>query len=120
MRRLDTRVRPENIDALRRSEDEELRIRRELFHDELATAKANNDTETMLALSRELDRISARRARLLGLDVPVRTELDVTVHQDASAIIDRMEAELLALNARQPQALHPVLGTVIEGEVIEP
>ena len=105
VRRLDTRVRPENIEALRRSEDEELRIRRELFHDELAAAKANNDTETMLALSRELDRIAARRARLLGLDVPVRTELDITVRQTPAAIIADARERLLA--------------SVVDAEVVE-
>ena len=97
VRRLDARVRPENIEALRRSEDEELRIRRECFHDELSVAKANNDTETMLALNRELDRISARRARLLGLDVPVRTEVDVRVEHSASAIIAEARKRLLSV-----------------------
>ena len=41
----------------------------------------------------------------------------VTVTADATAIIDRMEAELLALAAqRQPQ--QALLGNIIEGEVI--
>jgi hypothetical protein len=44
--------------------------------------------------------------------------VDVNVSTDPSAIIDRMESELLALVAqRQPQPARG--GGVIEGEVIE-
>jgi len=113
VKRLDCRVMPENIEALRRQEDEELRIRREMFHEELCSAKANQDTDTMVMLNRELNRISERRARLLGLDVPVRTEIDVNVRQSATAILARAEADLLAIAGRQnPQP-------VLDAEVIE-
>ncbi len=56
--------------------------------------------------------------KLGGAYAPQRAEVDVNVSTDPSAIIDRMESELLALFARrQPQ---PALGGgVIEGEVIE-
>lgn len=40
----------------------------------------------------------------------------MTVRQDATAIIDRMETELLALAGRRNQVVQPA---IIEGEVIE-
>ena len=105
VKRLDCRVPAENIEALRRQEDRELTIRRQMFHEKLTAANSENDTETMAMLNRELDRIAQRRARLLGLDAPVRSEVDVNVHQSATAIIADARDRLLS---------------VIDAEVVDP
>lgn len=97
VKRLDCRVPVENIEALRRQEDRELIIRRQMFHDKLTAANSDNDTETMAMLNRELDRIAQRRARLLGLDAPVRSEVDVNVRQTATAIIADARDRLLSV-----------------------
>lgn len=118
--RLDNRTPPPNAEALRRQEDEELRIRRAVLHERFYDAQQRNDDEALVTLNRELDRISTRRAKLLGLDAPDRSDVSVNVSTDPSAIIDRMEAELLALVAqRQPQTALGGNVNVIEGEVIE-
>lgn len=107
---------PESPETARRSLTEGLRIQLSRLHQRFADAEARNDTDAMVALAKELRGTSDAIARLNGLAVPQRTEVDVTVHQSATAIIDRMEAELLALAAqRQPQH---AIGAVIEGEVI--
>lgn len=81
------------------------------------TALQGGDDETAIKYSKELRGIVAERAKLAGVYAPERQQVDVTVTADATAIIDRMEAELLALAAqRQPQ--QALLGNIIEGEVI--
>ncbi|MGV0645070.1 hypothetical protein ABQE44_16905 [Mycolicibacterium sp. XJ2546] len=98
---------------------EALRVQESGLYGRFEEALDNGDDDTAVSLSKELRSLVAYRAKLNGMEMPVRTEVDVTVHQSATAIIDRMEAELLALSARQPNP-QPALGAVIEGEVIEP
>jgi hypothetical protein len=75
------------------------------------------DDDKALEYGREIRATVTERAKMAGVYAPQRQQVDVNVTTDAVAIIDRMEAELLALAARQPQ---PALdGNVIEGEVIE-
>jgi hypothetical protein len=62
-------------------------------------------------LNRELDRVSTRWSKLHGLDAPERSEVDVNVNQSATAIIDRMETELLALAKSN--------SNIIEAEFVE-
>lgn len=56
--------------------------------------------------------LTAETAKLGGLYAPVRAEVDVNVHQSATAILDRAESELLALAERQHQP------AVIDAEVV--
>lgn len=109
----------ESSEAARRSATERLQITSTILAERLFDARERGDDDRLVAVSRELRNTTAELAKLNGLNVPVAQQVDVTVHQDATAIIDRMESELLALSARQPQPQR-VLGAVIEGEVIEP
>ena len=109
----------ETPEAARRSATERLQITSTILAERLFEARERGDDDRLVAVSRELRNTTAELAKLNGLNVPVAQQVDVTVHQDATAIIDRMESELLALSARQPQPQR-VLDAVIEGEVIEP
>lgn len=109
----------ETPEAARRSATERLQITSTILAERLFDARERGDDDRLVAVSRELRNTTAELAKLNGLNVPVAQQVDVTVHQDATAIIDRMESELLALSARQPQQQR-VLDAVIEGEVIEP
>lgn len=67
-------------------------------------ALKTGDDEMALSYSRELRGIITERAKLAGAYAPERQQVDVNVNHDATAIIDRMESELLALVAqRAPQ-----------------
>lgn len=94
---------------------EALRVQEAGLYGRFEAAVDGGDDDMAVSLSKELRSLVAERAKLNGLAVPQRTELDVNVHHSATAIIDRMEGELLALAARQTQ---PAQLTVIEGEVI--
>lgn len=116
--RLLDRTPPVGIEALRRQEAEELRIRRSALHERFADARQRKDDDALAMLNRELDRVSARQAKLHGLDAPERQEVNVHLEQTPAAIVERMRTELLALAAqRQPQ--RALSGNIIEGEVIE-
>ncbi|KWX25629.1 hypothetical protein AFM11_05230 [Mycolicibacterium wolinskyi] len=83
---------------------------------QLMQAKRAGDTSGMAAMLREIRQNDVETAKMLGLYEPAR--LDVTVTQTPTALIDRFEADLLALVAeREPQ---PALrGNVIDAEVEE-
>ncbi len=86
-------------------------MRATLF-EQFADAKARQDNEDLTLLARELRNNISEDAKLHGAHTPQRTEVDVTVRQSATAILERAEADLLALTGRQPGL------PVIEGEVI--
>jgi hypothetical protein len=116
--RLRDRTPAESIEQARAKHDAALQLlQRNGFTRYLLALEAGDD-ETALSYSRELRSTVSERAKLAGVYAPERQQVDVSVSTDASTIIDRMEAELLALVAeRQP---HTALsGNVIEGEVIE-
>ncbi len=82
----------------------------------LAQAKQAGDHQVVARLIDVITRADAELARLYGLNAP--EQVDVTVTTDPRAVIDRLEAELLALvSGRQPQTA--LGGNVIEAEVIE-
>ncbi|ETZ60165.1 hypothetical protein L841_4286, partial [Mycobacterium sp. MAC_080597_8934] len=83
-----------------------------------AHAIEGGDDDTALGYSKELRGIVTERAKLAGVYAPARTEVDVSVTHDATAVIDRLESELLALVAtRQPQ--NAISGTIIDADVEE-
>lgn len=94
--RLSDRTPPVDIEAARRMEDEELRLRRATLHERFFDARRRGDDTSLSMLNRELDRISTRRAKLLGLDAPDRAEVEVSVHQSPSEILHEYRDRLLA------------------------
>lgn len=117
--RLRDRTPPETIEQARAKHDAALQlIQRHGFTRYLLALQAGDD-DTALSYSKELRSTVAERAKLAGVYAPQRTEVEVNVTADATAIIDRMETELLALVAqRQPQHQLSGTGDIIEGEVI--
>ena len=110
------RTPPESSEAARRSASERLQITSTILAERLFQARESGDDDRLVAVSKELRNTTAELAKLNGLNVPVAQQVDLHVSTSATAIIDRMEAELLALVAqRKPQLAIP---GVIEGEVI--
>ena len=118
VKRLGNRTPPETVEQARAKHDNALRLLQRSNFTRYLTALQTGDDNMALQYSKEIRSTVAERAKIVGAYAPQRTELDVNVSTDPSAIIDRMESELLALVAqRQPR---PALGDgVIEGEVIE-
>ena len=118
VKRLGNRTPPETVEQARAKHDNALRLLQRSNFTRYLTALQAGDDNMALQYSKEIRSTVAERAKIVGAYAPQRAEVDVNVSTDPSAIIDRMESELLALVAqRQPQ---PALGgDVIEGEVIE-
>lgn len=110
--RLTKRTPAPTAEGVRRSASEGLRVMRSTLFEQFATAKRRGDTEGLAVLAREIRSNITDDAKLHGAFAPQRTEVDVTVSQSATAILDRAEADLLALTERRPRS------QVIEGEVI--
>jgi hypothetical protein len=115
--RLLDRTPAESVEQARAKHDAALQLlQRNSFTRYLHAVQAGDDDKA-LEYGREIRATVTERAKMAGVYAPQRQQVDVNVTTDAVAIIDRMDAELLALAARQPQ---PALdGNVIEGEVIE-
>ena len=118
VKRLGNRTTPETVEQARAKHDNALRLLQRSNFTRYLTALQADDDNTALQYSKEIRSTVAERAKIVGAYAPQRAEVDVNMSTDPSAIIDRLESELLALVAqRQPQ---PALGgEVIEGEVIE-
>lgn len=116
--RLRDRTPPETTAQARAKHDAALQlIQRNGFTRYLLAIEAGDD-ETALQYAKEIRATVTERAKLAGAYAPQRSEVDVNVTTDATAIIDRMESELLALVAqRQPQTA--LGGNVIDAEVEE-
>ncbi|TXH20066.1 MAG: hypothetical protein E6R06_22840 [Mycobacterium sp.] len=113
--RLHDRTAPESVEQLRRTEAEELRLRRAVLHERFWEAKRNRDDDTLAMLNRELDRVAARQAKLFGLDAPDRQQVDVQVTQTPTALLDRLEAALLEQAAQhQNQLPAPIIDAETE------
>ncbi|MDV3215240.1 hypothetical protein [Mycobacterium avium] len=112
------RTAPESPEAARRSASEGLRITKSVLFAELAAAKQRGDSQGLVATAKAIADMIEKDARLNGLHAPQRTEVDVNLSTDPTAIIDRLETELLALVAqREPRAAIGG-GNIIEAEVI--
>ena len=118
VKRLGNRTPPETVEQARAKHDNALRLLQRSNFTRYLTALQAGDDNTALQYSKEIRSTVAERAKIVGAYAPQRAEVDVNMSTDPSAIIDRMESELLGLVAqRQPP---PALGgDVIEGEVIE-
>ncbi len=102
----------EGVDEVRRSASETLRIVRSVLVGRFAEAARSRDDETLVKLSREVHRNLGQWATLVGANAPERHEHDVQVTQTASAILDRAEADLLALAQTRP-------APIIDAEVMD-
>lgn len=81
-----------------------------------AAAFRNGDDDTLVTLNREIRANEIELAKLGGFYAP--EQVDVNVSHDATAIIDRMESELLALVANRPPQ-NAIGGTIIDADVEE-
>lgn len=86
------------------------------YSDQFHDARKRHDDDTLVTLNRELDRISTRRARLLGLDAPERADVNVNVSTDPTALLDKLEAVMLERDDQRQRQLP----AIIDAEVIEP
>lgn len=108
---------PETVEQARAKHDAALQLLQRNDFTRYLTALQKGDDETAIRYSKELRGIVAERAKLAGVYAPERQQVDVNVTTDATAIIDRMEAELLAL-AAQRQSQPAIAGAIIDAEVI--
>jgi len=108
----------QSANAVRRSATEGLRVVRAVLFERFADAKERSDNDDLVMLAREIRNNTAETAKLHGAYAPQRTEIDVTVHQSATAILDRAESDLLALAAERHTHRFPSSGNVIDAEVI--
>ncbi|OBB21320.1 hypothetical protein A5761_03080 [Mycolicibacterium setense] len=118
VRRLGDRTPPETVEAARRKHDNALQLLQRSGFTRYLNALQKGDDDTALRYSKELRSTITERAKMGGAYAPVRTEVDVQVSTDATAIIDRFEADLLALVAERPPQT-ALLGTIIDAEVEE-
>jgi cob(I)alamin adenosyltransferase len=93
----------------RHDADEGLRVVQSMLFATMAEAHQQGDVNATLAAAKAVADTITKRVSLKGLAVPQRQEVAVQVQHSATAILDRAEADLLAL--AQPDA--------IDAEVIE-
>lgn len=84
----------------------------------LANAKRAGEHNSAIAAARAIAEVQDKHDRLLGIAAPPVTEVNVTVHQSAAAVIDRAEEELLALTRQARPAIAPAGPEVIEAEIV--
>ncbi|WP_233164911.1 hypothetical protein [Mycobacterium sp. AT1] len=116
--RLRDRTPPETIEQARRKHDAALQLIQRNGFTRYLLAIEDGDDDTALAYAKEIRATVTERAKLAGAYAPQRTEVDVSVSTDVTAVIDRLESELLTLVAqRQPQ--HQLSGNIIDAEIEE-
>ena len=89
-----------------------------VLFERFADAKVRGDNDDMVMLAKELRNNVGEVAKLRGLYAPTRSEVEVSINQTATAILDRAEQDLLALAAQRPTDHLPSPGTIIDAEVI--
>lgn len=109
---------PENLDRARRTASDGLRITKSIMFGGMAEAVRQGDHQAVVAYARAIADGIDKDAKLNGLHAPARTEVDVNVTHDATAIIDRMESELLALVANRPPQ-NAIGGNIIDADIEE-
>ena len=110
VQRLMDRTPPETPKAARLKADEALRITQSILFGRLAVAVRDHDDDLVARYAKEIRSTVTERAKLVGAYAPAQAVVDVRVEQSVTAVIDRAEAELLALLPGQPhQAVLPIL-----------
>ena len=115
--RLRDRTVPESVEQARAKHDASLQLIQRNDFTRYLLALQNGDDDTAIRYSKELRGIVAERAKLAGVYAPERQQVDINVTTDATAIIDRMESELLALVAQRPP--QQAIGGIIDAEIEE-
>ncbi|SIJ61623.1 Uncharacterised protein [Mycobacteroides abscessus subsp. bolletii] len=120
VKRLMDRTPAESPGQARARADESLRITQSVLFGRLASAVQRGDDDVVSSMAKEIRATVAERSKLVGAYAPQRTEVDVQVTQTPTALIDRLESELLALVAQQqPQQPAALGGGVIDVEAEE-
>ena len=112
------RFTPESPETARRSLTAGLRMQMARLNERLSDAEGLDDTDAVIAISKELRVTADAIAKLNGLSIPVAQQVDVHVEHSATAILERAEREFLALSAERQRAL-PVLDVEVEEAVSE-
>ncbi|MGP4054134.1 hypothetical protein ACTWP6_04810 [Mycobacterium sp. 4D054] len=86
-----------SAESQRRTASEGLRIVRAVLFEEFASAKQRGDSDSLVAYAKEIRQNISEDAKLHGAYAPVRSQLDVNVRQDASAIIAEARDRLLSV-----------------------
>ncbi|SON63378.1 hypothetical protein MSIMFI_04908 [Mycobacterium simulans] len=117
--RLNRRTPYRAVESVRRSASEGLRIVRATLFEQFVLSRQNGDTKDLVSLACELRNNIAEDAKLHGAYAPVRSQVDINVHQSATAILDRAESELLALAERAERQHPPPANAVNPANVID-
>jgi hypothetical protein len=110
---------PETVEQARAKHDAALQLLQRKDFTRYLNALGEGDDDTAIRYSKELRGIVTERAKLAGAYAPERQQVDVNVTTDATAIIDRMETELLALVAQRAPQTAIASGTIIDAEIEE-
>jgi hypothetical protein len=108
---------PEDVGIQRKYTAEGYRIVQAALFESLAVAKDRKNVHEVVTVSRALTDVMERRAKLLGLHVPVAQQLDVNVHQTVSAVLERAQSDLVQA-IESGQALLPIDAEVVDAEVL--
>lgn len=107
------------VDGLRFDAQNGYEITKATLFAVMVDAHKRRDTTDTIAAARAINDTIDKQCKLLGLHAPQRAEVDVTVTQTPAALIDRFEAELLAMVAQQqPQQPVALGGNIIDAEVL--
>jgi hypothetical protein len=118
VRRLMDRTPSETPGQARAKADETLRITQSVLFGRLAAAAHSGDDENLARMAKEIRSTVAERSKLVGAYAPQRTEVDVNVSADATAIIANAEQQLLALIAERQHQLPAA--QILDAEVVAP
>lgn len=86
-------------------------------------AKAANKLTTAVQAMEAIANVQAKHDHLIGIEAPTTTKVEVSV--SAGAVLERAEADLLALAAQRPVpaqqfAISAPVPAIVDAEVIEP
>lgn len=88
---------PESSETARRSLTAGLRMQMARLNSRLDDAEVRDDTDAVVAISKELRTTADAIAKLNGLAVPVAQQVDVHVHNSPVAIVAEARERLLAV-----------------------
>ena len=108
------RTPPTDIETLRRAMGEGLTMIREKLLDSLDAAQAKGDHRGVAEIGKAAADTIDKQAKLMGLHIAVPQQIDVNVRESATVVLERAEAELLAIAAAAEKR-----GEIIDAEVVE-
>lgn len=117
VKRLRDRTPAESVVQARATADESLRITQSVLFGRMAAAAQRGDDDMIARMAKEIRATVSERSKLVGAYAPQRTEVDVNVSSNPTAIIADAERQLLALINERQQTLPAA--PILEAEVIE-